>query len=1430
MKSIQFFTRKQQQTTHYPIVGVFLLITLALLAVPGVSLLGLTQTPAASAAAVASQPDSPLQNLPDLTIDIITVDPAEPSAGSEADVTVIVRNQGDVPSGGFRLHLYIESPDDPPSATTQHTAQTFNGLGLQAGDVFEFTRTGHVFNSNSPVIYAWVDRDEEVAESDETNNLYRLHINPPTEPPVEGNPDDYEVDDTCDASSLLEVNGAAQMHNLYKAPGEDGDTDWVQINVVSGVRYTAIADAVEGTGDDADLFIELHPTCQTPPSFGSGAEISFTAYETGVYYLMVGHNLPDYGPNTDYLLSVTAEFSCDNHYEPNNICQQSNSMILNGDFQEYDFCEAGDVDWMHFDAVAGAEYEVNMNNLGADADAVIELFDSCEAVDLGTTALAGSQVRFPARKTGPVYLRLFNDNGLHGENTTYNVQVNQLSDGCTEDEFEEDDSSATAKFWDINVNGATRTHNVCPAYDFDWVEVQANEGQMYLIETVDLGDVADPVVCLYDSDEVLLMCDTDSGAGNAAQVSWQAPASGTYYLSVHDEDFGVAGAGTEYTLKVSSDSCSGTPFEPNDSLEGANDIGLNAAQYHTFCKNSDEDWMGFEAQSGTYYITADPNSYEVDPVIQFYNSDGELLASNNDHGRGFGCRIEYTIEPGEEGRYYIKAYSHDPAKFGENAGYEVLIGYTEVDQPTPTPEPTATPYPTPTPTPTYEPPAPSEVRSLILVNRNSFAEGNDAGEVDTMMGKLNELATHEAVDGHVIQLQNNADVQDAYQGWANNPTSVAHANQVADAIRRVIMNYLEEQAGIEYVVLVGSDMELPFHRIKDPTTRQRFDFTESFYKALDEEHPIGAALAADYILTDDFYIDRIPGSFYVPNEDLAIGRLVESPADIIGTIDYFLGESVTTVESVLVTGYDFVQDAAHNMCTQWTNQSSLLDVNCELIGSDWDGNDLRDIQQNMTYDLQILNGHARHDWEGTPNLQDVSSFEIAEGLSDIAGGLLYTLGCHGGLNVPYEDAREHDLVEAFAGRGVSYVGNTGYGWGHRYSTAFSEELMERYTEELRKGSETTLARALVAAKNSYVLNQGIMNGYDEKVIQQVIFYGLPMQGIEILNDSFGALDDNVEEFPSVGFSLGPNLVRAASTRAGQQSDVSSAGFNIQRQGDEPLALSEPTSAGNEGAFYTLDEHVETVAGQPIMPLHFSGDINDSSSTSFARSAVIRGGTYNTQANYDAVIASPYNEYTEESYEELDADVTAGWYPSMMTVLRTHAGSANLISQFGQYHAQTQVLRLFEDLQGEVYYSSSPDFLEPTLQLVSGVYDAESGTTQIKVGVDDASGIVDVFVGWFEESNSSSGTINTQRLTQDGNSIRWTGEINSQATQGFFIQAVDGAGNVLAATNDGHYYQSTVAASTTVTTDPSPDQDTPLDTPTQPGQTTDLTVYLPIITR
>jgi hypothetical protein len=1295
---------------------------------------------------------------PDLTITGLSFKPANPGAGDAADITVVIQNQGDGPAGSFRVHLYVEAADDPPTGATPHTATTFFGLGLAAGQTITWTRTSQTFTQDNPKVYAWVDRDAQVSESDETNNLY-----PPVDDPPPPGRDAYEDDDACGAAKPLIVNAAAQAHNLYRE-NDVADEDWVSFEATSGVVYYAKAHAV---GADADLYIELHADCDSP-SFGSGAEITFTAPADAVYYIKVGHNQEPYGPQTAYQLSIHADNTCTGDYEPNDICAMAGDMTVNAAPQNHSFCQANDADWLRLEVVAGSRYQVSADNQGAKADAQIELHASCDAA---AAPLSGQEVEFIAPASGLVYLRTSNlDPNVFGDDTAYHVQVEVVGQqGCSEDNLEQDDEAGQAK--PLTVNGPAQTHNTCAAGEEDWARFSATANTTYLVETSSLGEDADTVICLQNAAGEELECDDDGGEGKASRLIWQAEADGDYFVRVFDYDETVAGPTTQYDLRLFTDLCSEDALEPDDENRLAKPITTDgASQPHNFCPINDVDWVSFSATAGAYTIQTSDLGEEADTVLALFDASGQQLAENDDYTDGLASQM--VFEFAQAGVYYVRVSQYNSGGFGDSARYALQV---TGGAPTPTPTPSVTPPPTETPTPTETPEPPeTEVRTLILVNRDRLAELYDAAAADAMMVKLRDLARHGEVHGEIIRLERNREVARTYATWVASPTNVDAAQQVTVAIRHLIMTYLAEHGGVDYVVLVGEDRALPFRRVRDFTES---GYSESSYDEVDRNHPTGAALHANHYLTDDFYVDRDPTrvngrELYIP--DLSVGRLIESPAEITAMIEQFLADPILNDYQVLVTGYDFVDDAAQSICDQWAvDLDDNHQPNCALIGQSWSINDFRQRQlsANPPFKIQSINGHAAHYVEGAPGNGRITGSDIANASSDLRGGLIYTLGCHSGLNVPVSNAvNPLDLPEAFTRKQANYVGNTGFGWGLRGAVGLSERLMTLYSRALITGGQSRMGKALTTAKKDYFRELGDIGPYEEKVIQQIIFYGLPMTSIH----SSGSLGEG-NEFPGVVVQK-PGLAQSNQAAA---SGLMSQTVNI----DFTTALAQHTTTNQtpDGQFLALAGHNTAAPNRPIQPLFYT-DLNAEEAP--VRSLVLRSASFTTRNGFDPAIAIPYNEYVSTPSEQALPQLSA-WYPPVPLTLQLHADTVNLVSQLGAFNPTSQELRVYDHLAADIYYSNSADQSGPVVGAVQSRL--QDGGIRLKLDARDDAGIAEAFVLYFVKGDQGQATLQRTSLHFDQRTHKWMTSFAGDATTRYFVQVVDGAGNVTTETNKGQYY-------------------------------------------
>ena len=226
--------------------------------------------------------------LPDLVVQSIEFTPANPNPNDPVDIKVTVKNIGTSAVSGIRLHLFVNPVDQPPTETTPYTAQTLYGLSLPAGGVFTYTRTGHTFSADGIYpIYAWVDRQNSLAEEDDFNNLSSTSITVGTQIPT------YEPDDSCAQAKEIATDGSQQARELETAE----DVDYIKFMVVAGNRYKAV---VTPNDANAEITADFLESCLAR----GGASGEFVAAVTGTYYVRVSLVQDLYGVSRGYRIHV----------------------------------------------------------------------------------------------------------------------------------------------------------------------------------------------------------------------------------------------------------------------------------------------------------------------------------------------------------------------------------------------------------------------------------------------------------------------------------------------------------------------------------------------------------------------------------------------------------------------------------------------------------------------------------------------------------------------------------------------------------------------------------------------------------------------------------------------------------------------------------------------------------------------------------------------------------------------------------------------------------------------------------------------------------------------------------------------------------------------------------------------------------------------
>lgn len=373
-------------------------------------------------------------------------------------------------------------------------------------------------------------------------------------------------------------------------------------------------------------------------------------------------------------------------------------------------------------------------------------------------------------------------------------------------------------------------------------------------------------------------------------------------------------------------------------------------------------------------------------------------------------------------------------------------------------------------------PTTTSVKTLILWNAERIKAMYGTQAAADLSDKLDELAEHLKVTGVALDLHLVPSIRAAYDAWDAQPQNQTLANAVTQAI----WNYLYDPGtglipktytNAAYLILVGDDFQVPFRRIVDGTMAGTY--SESVYPAevgINTRTTVGSAIAQGYILTDNYYSEFEPENSgldsphdKVYQNDLATGRLVEEPAQIMELIDTFLaydGQLNVNIASagdhVHVSGFTFVHDSAMSIKEAYRTAKGTGTVDCLLDDPDqsldptsidcdaastepdvekpYTPSDLGDavFPNSAAHKMNTIMTHANHfsfaaSKEETPSTGDSSLctdtayspycghvIPLVDGLT---ASVVFTSGCHSGLPIP-EDGCPSDTPAAIPDDGV----------------------------------------------------------------------------------------------------------------------------------------------------------------------------------------------------------------------------------------------------------------------------------------------------------------------------------------------------------------------------------------------------------------------------
>jgi hypothetical protein len=633
------------------------------------------------------------------------------------------------------------------------------------------------------------------------------------------------------------------------------------------------------------------------------------------------------------------------------------------------------------------------------------------------------------------------------------------------------------------------------------------------------------------------------------------------------------------------------------------------------------------------------------------------------------------------------------------------------------------------------------LNTLFLHNAGwleGLADPNSAALL-TALGEVGTSAWRDlGVNAIALAVDSDPTVASALAFWYSNRCNIDAANAVVSAIGSLIDTYTAER-DIDYITIVGDDAQIPFARLVDNVT---YSNETDHASAISQQSETKVTLSAGYYFSDDplgsdHGIAIADTEFFVPVR--AVGRMLESPGDILGQMNAFLARGgvldPTSGDGTLAgaVGYDFLSDGVDLIVSNMkadafdfgAGDSRVLNE-LNVGGNLWTSVDLQNLLATPDLAAASINAHADQyrflpaDGNSTGDESDVFSV----GDTSIANALIFSVGCHSGLSISNAQLAGAlpvwavDWAESFSGLGDLWIGNSGFGYGDTAVVAYSESIAAAFGDFV--GTHPT-GLASMLAKQEFASNLFVVSPYQTKAMNEWIFYGLPMTR----TSPDVPLDPVV---PDPGF--GP----------GTLTDPYGSGLTI-----APVALAStglqlvttPSGSyyvGNGGTFETRGRAITALGEIDVTIPGEGGGLGR-----VAGGAIITGLTSEEDPAFPALIFNPVVDLgdgenpalsTSDRFPVPEAVFPAGLSQIVDYVDQYGQARQNLLLAATRFQPQgsgtTGVLEKFRSFEGTVYYRNpgSTDFTAPLIKTAQGVSDGTIAFFEITVEGEPRTGATD----------------------------------------------------------------------------------------------------------
>ena len=225
---------------------------------------------------------------------------------------------------------------------------------------------------------------------------------------------------------------------------------------------------------------------------------------------------------------------------------------------------------------------------------------------------------------------------------------------------------------------------------------------------------------------------------------------------------------------------------------------------------------------------------------------------------------------------------------------------------------------------------------------------------------------------------------------------------------------------------------------------------------------------------------------------------------------------------------------------------------------------------------------------------------------------------------------------------------------------------------------------------------------------------------------------------------------------------------------------DPKVTADNGSYYTVDGVAQSNPGRPVQPK--TSIALDTVTGMNPHGVLLLGGESAKETAFDPLISRPVPTSTEGVEEP--AFTAPGWFPSKIFAINLLGSEDHLVIVPAQFSGNQSAgtLRRFTELTFTVAYSDSVDDVPPVIwEVGTSLY---PGGFTFQVSADDASGIERALVTYSQDGQHWESDELAYRAYTD----KWEGTVTGLTKEAsYFVQVMDGAGNVTISNNKGQYF-------------------------------------------